>query len=174
MIKDHIDNRLAPIAGLIRELDGDAMRFADVYRRKTYKRGQVVIFRGGLWLCLGCTDTSAATGDWNCGENRRLWSRALTGRKRATMKPDPTITEAVAMLDEILAQSISDLEALLIQKGATDEELAHELEIARAVSALHRATRCSPSCCRGCNAVARRCNSASRLTRDPHKWPYVR
>ena len=65
MIAAHIEKRLAPLEALIRELDGDAMRFADVYRSgKTYKRGQTVSFRGGLWLALGCTDTRPPSGDW--------------------------------------------------------------------------------------------------------------
>ena len=55
------------------------------------------------------------------------------------MKPDPTIDEAAAMIDEIFAQNISDLEALLIQKGATDRELAAEMEIAERTRASERA-----------------------------------
>ena len=39
----------------------------------------------------------------------------------------------------MLAESISDLEALLIQKGATDEELARELELAECTRIQERA-----------------------------------
>lgn len=52
------------------------------------------------------------------------------------MKIDPAVYEAI---DEIFAQSISDLEALLISKGATDEELARELEIAERTRVAERA-----------------------------------
>jgi hypothetical protein len=41
------------------------LRYAGTYRHgKTYKRGQTVSFRGGLWLALGATDTKPGTGDW--------------------------------------------------------------------------------------------------------------
>ena len=54
------------------------------------------------------------------------------------MRRELTINEAVAMVDEMFAQSIFDLEALLIRKGATEDELARELEIAAREQAASR------------------------------------
>jgi len=55
------------------------------------------------------------------------------------MKIDETIDEAAVLLDEVLAQNISDLERLLLWHGATDEELARELEIAEQTRLAERA-----------------------------------
>ena len=65
VIRNYIESRLRPVEALVHELDGDAMRFADVYKSgKTYKRGQVATYKGGVWLALGATDTKPGTGDW--------------------------------------------------------------------------------------------------------------
>ena len=65
VIKNFVEARLAPIEALVREHEDECMRYADTFRPgKTYKRGQTVSFRGGLWLALGCTDTRPGGGDW--------------------------------------------------------------------------------------------------------------
>ena len=65
VIKNFVDARLAPIERLVHELDGDAMRYTDVYKSgRTYKRGETCTHGGGLWLALGATDTKPGSGDW--------------------------------------------------------------------------------------------------------------
>ena len=64
VVRNFVESRLAPLEALVREHEDACMRFSGVYKQKTYKRGQAVSFRGGLWLCLACTDTKPGTGDW--------------------------------------------------------------------------------------------------------------
>ena len=62
---DFIEARLRPLEATVHDLDETAQRYAGTYRHgKTYKGGQTVSYRGGLWLALGATDTKPGTGDW--------------------------------------------------------------------------------------------------------------
>ena len=65
VVKNYFDALVAPVRQLVWDLDQNAVRLPDHFKTgRTYKRGKSVVFKGGVWAALGCTDTRPGTSDW--------------------------------------------------------------------------------------------------------------